>query len=114
MWQKNIVGLLPTKEHTQLGNAIFKECLFYNVLGITKQSHNFSLNKFMESLEFSVVTSLKEGNIEWISKWNAVRSTTRLRKCDIFKNRIEREIWIYKMIRLDKFFKKMWNSFQTR
>ena len=67
MRQKNIVGLLPTKEHTQLCNAIFKECLFYNVLGVTKQSHDFSLNKFMESLEFSVITSLEKGNIEWIN-----------------------------------------------
>ena len=67
MWQKNIVGLLPTKEHTQLCNAILKECLLYNVLGITKQSNYFSLNKFMESLEFSVVTPLKKENIEWIN-----------------------------------------------
>ena len=60
MRQKNIIGLLPTKEDTQLRDAIFKQRLLNDVLGITEQSHDFSLDEFMKGLQFSVITSLKE------------------------------------------------------
>ena len=41
---------LPSKEYTKPCDAIFKKCLFDNVVGITQQRGHFLLNHFMKRL----------------------------------------------------------------
>ena len=48
--QENIIGLLTTKEYTELSDSIFKECLFNNVFWVTKEVQQLSFESAHEVL----------------------------------------------------------------
>ena len=46
--QENVIGLLTTKEYTELCDSIFKECLLNNIFWLTQKCHEFPLNQLMK------------------------------------------------------------------